>query len=82
MDIIITYGNKEYIIELKIWHGENYEKEAFQQLGNYLESRNNNTGFLITFNFNKNKEYKREWIKLRNKDIYSIIVWKRYCCKI
>ena len=26
MDLVITYGYEEHIIELKIWHGEEYRK--------------------------------------------------------
>ncbi len=40
MDIIITYSGEEHIIELKIWHGENCEKNALEQLAKYIDILN------------------------------------------
>jgi len=74
MDLIVNYGNEEHIIELKIWHGENYEHNAFIQLAKYLESKRKDKGYLVSFSFNKNKEYKKGWKKYSKKDIYAIVV--------
>ena len=74
MDIIITYGNEQFIVELKIWHGENYEKEAIEQLARYLESKRLDTGYLISFCFNKNFEYVKKWQSFNNKQIFAITV--------
>jgi hypothetical protein len=40
----------------------------------YLESKRENRGYLISFSFNKNKEYKKEWKKHNGKEIYAIVV--------
>jgi len=32
MDVVITYGNEEYIVELKIWHGDIHEKKSIKQI--------------------------------------------------
>lgn len=37
LDIVITYNNKMYILELKRWQGEEYHKKGLLQLGEYLE---------------------------------------------
>lgn len=74
MDIVVTYGEEQNIIELKIWHGENYEQEALEQLHGYLESKREDKGYLISFNFNKNKEYTKAWKKYKEKNIYAIVV--------
>jgi hypothetical protein len=74
MDIIVSFGTEEHIIELKIWHGDNYEQNSLEQLSGYLETRRKKTGYLVSFNFNKNKEYTKEWKKHNNKDIYAIVV--------
>ncbi|MCI6188505.1 MAG: AAA-like domain-containing protein, partial [Clostridium sp.] len=37
LDIVITYNNHKYIIELKIWHGDNYHQRGLKQLANYLD---------------------------------------------
>lgn len=55
-DVIVDYLGKQYIIELKIWHGEEYNRRGENQLGDYLEAYHQKTGYMLSFNFNKNKE--------------------------
>jgi hypothetical protein len=74
MDLVVTYGGEQHIVELKIWHGENYEQEALEQLAGYLESKREKKGYLISFSFNKNKAYTKEWQRQKDKDIYAIVV--------
>jgi hypothetical protein len=49
MDIVVTYGSEVFIIELKIWHGEEREKDAYGQLAGYVKSQDETTGYLISF---------------------------------
>ena len=44
------------MIELKIWHGEEYHKRGERQLLEYLEYYHLDKGYVISFNFNKKKE--------------------------
>jgi hypothetical protein len=74
MDIVITYNLKQYIIELKIWRGKKLESSALKQLSGYLKSRNENEGYLLIFNFNKDKEYTSDWKEKDGKRIYEVIV--------
>ena len=74
MDIVITYNKKQYIIELKIWHGEKYEEKGIDQLVRYLDIQNEGEGYMVIFNFNKNKEYTKEWIEVDGKKIFEVIV--------
>ncbi len=74
MDIVITYGDEEYIVELKIWHGEIHEKNSIKQIVGYLDSKRKDTGYLVSFSFNKNKEYSKEWKKQGDKEVYAIVV--------
>ena len=55
-DVIVDYLGKQYIIELRIWHGEEYNRRGVEQLGDYLDSYHQKTGYMLSFNFNKNKE--------------------------
>ncbi|MCQ2129118.1 MAG: ATP-binding protein [Bacteroidaceae bacterium] len=55
-DLIINYNNHEYVIELKIWHGNAYNERGEEQLTGYLEHFNLQTGYLISFCFNKDKQ--------------------------
>ncbi|MEI3337835.1 MAG: AAA-like domain-containing protein [Clostridium sp.] len=74
LDVVITYNSNKYIIELKIWHGEEYHEKGLNQLVDYLNINEQNKGYLLIFNFNKNKEYKKEKIVLDNKDILAVYV--------
>ncbi|MCI6189380.1 MAG: AAA family ATPase, partial [Clostridium sp.] len=74
LDIVITYNNHKYIIELKIWHGDNYHQRGLKQLANYLDINEQDKGYLLVFNFNKNKEYKKEEIFIDNKEITTVFV--------
>ena len=76
MDIVVTYGKEEHIIELKLWHGDQYWKDGIEQLEGYLDSRNNETGYLVSFSFNQNKEYTSGWIaeEETGKHIFEIVI--------
>jgi hypothetical protein len=74
MDVVITYNKKQYIIELKICNGESYKEKGIEQLCKYLEVQCEDTGYMIIFNFNKNKEYTNKWIDIDSKTIYEVIV--------
>ena len=73
MDIVITYKNKRYVIELKRWYGEKKHQQGLNQLWVYLETCSLNQGYLLVYNFNKNKEYKQETIEVKGKQIF--VVW-------
>ncbi|MBU3102797.1 GxxExxY protein [Clostridium gasigenes] len=72
LDIVVTYNNFKYIIELKIWRGESYHKKGIQQLYDYLDIHSVDEGYLLIFNFNADKEYKDEVIKINNKDLFTV----------
>ena len=76
MDLVITFNHKEYIIELKIWHGTEYEISGRDQLSEYLETRNLAEGYLVTFSFLKEKsvQEKPEWIEHNDKRIYEAVI--------
>jgi hypothetical protein len=54
--VIVDYLGCQYIIELKIWHGERYNSEGEKQISDYLDYWNLNTGYMLSFNFNKVKK--------------------------
>ncbi|MBQ9662358.1 MAG: AAA-like domain-containing protein [Oscillospiraceae bacterium] len=55
-DVIVDYLGRQYIIELKIWRGERYNAEGERQICEYLDYWNLNAGYMLSFNFNQNKE--------------------------
>ena len=55
-DIIIDYKGKQYVIELKIWHGDEYNSRGEALLSDYLNYFDLNEGYMLSFCFNKNKQ--------------------------
>jgi hypothetical protein len=76
MDLVVTYNHKEYIIELKIWHGTEYEISGRDQLSEYLDARCKSEGYLVTFSFLKEKtvQEKPEWIEHNGKRIFEAVI--------
>ena len=74
MDIVITYGNVKHIVELKIWNGEAYRVKGIEQLTQYMDEQGVKEGYLLTFNFNKNKKYSADWTSIDNKRIFEVMV--------
>lgn len=74
MDIVVTFGNEKFIIELKIWSGEKYEEKGLEQLADYLQIQNLNTGYMLIFNFNKNEQYNSEWMEVKDKKVFEVIL--------
>lgn len=73
-DIIIDYKGKRFIIELKIWRGEEYHARGEKQLFDYLDYYKEEKGYLLSFNFNKNKETGIQELELEGKRIFEVTV--------
>ncbi len=74
MDVVIHYKGKRYIIELKIWHGERYNVEGEKQIKEYLDYWDLDTGYMLSFNFNKKKESGVRRIRIEDKTLFEGIV--------
>ena len=70
-DVIIDYLGQQYIIELKIWRGERYNAEGEQQINDYLNYWNLETGYMLSFNFNKNKETGVKRVEIGDKVLFE-----------
>ncbi len=55
-DIIVDYEEQRFITEMKLWHGNAYNKRGEEQLAGYLDFYKQDIGYLLSFNFNKNKK--------------------------
>lgn len=73
-DIIVDYMGRQYVIELKIWRGNEYNKRGQQQLLDYLEYYHLDKGYLLSFNFNKNKNTGIKEIEMDHKKIFEVVV--------
>ena len=58
LDMMVTYNQFKYVIELKIWDGEAYYEAAKQQLADYLERENLDVGYMLIHDFRK-KQHRR-----------------------
>lgn len=73
-DIIVDYRGEQFIVELKIWHGNEYNERGEEQLTDYLEYYHKDKGYLLSFNFNKNKRTGVRKIKAGSKTIIEAVV--------
>ncbi len=73
-DIIVDYLGEQFVVELKIWHGDEYHKRGEKQLLEYLEYYHLNKGYMISFNFNKKKETGSKRIVINDKTIVEAVV--------
>ena len=56
MDVVIHYLGRRYVVELKIWRGPRYHENGEKQILEYLDYFGLTTGYMVSFNFNQNKE--------------------------
>lgn len=57
-DVIVDYLGEQFVVELKIWHGNEYHEG----------------GYLLSFNFNKEKEVGVREIRIGGKVIVEAVV--------
>ncbi|GHV13118.1 hypothetical protein AGMMS49938_07090 [Fibrobacterales bacterium] len=74
-DVLVLFGNTQFIVELKIWRGDNAHEKAYRQLAEYLESKGEQTGYLLTFDFRKNREefFSAAWVDYESKRIFDVV---------
>jgi len=77
MDIVIDFGGEQFIVELKLWYGEASHEKALEQLAGYLDSKNKDTGYLLTFDFRKENNIGKpqaKWVEHKGKRIFDCMV--------
>lgn len=75
LDIVITFGTKKHIVELKIWRGEVYHREGIGQLCDYLDRQNERMGYLLIYDLRKESGRTGEWEKIENKGKKIFTAW-------
>ena len=73
-DIIVDYLGEQFIVELKIWHGNEYNERGEQQLADYLDYFHQKKGYMLSFNFNKKKVTGIKEIRLGGRTIIEAVV--------
>jgi hypothetical protein len=65
----VDYLGEQFVIELKIWRGNEYNERGERQLMDYLDYYNKDRGYLLSFNFNQKKEVGVREIRVGDKVI-------------
>jgi hypothetical protein len=65
MDVVVDFNDEQFIVELKIWKGEQKHEKSYEQLIEYLNSKNKSDGYLLTFDFRKRRAAKpsAKWVR-------------------
>ena len=74
MDIAVTFFQHKYIIELKMWRGNVAHKKGLVQLGDYLDRQHQDQGFMVVFEQNVEKTWKKGWIRANGKKVFAVWV--------
>ncbi len=53
--MIVDYRGERFIVELKIWHGGEYNKRGETQVADYLDYYHQTKGYMVSFNFNRKR---------------------------
>ncbi|MDE7273079.1 MAG: ATP-binding protein [Lachnospiraceae bacterium] len=73
-DVIVDYLGEQFIVELKIWHGSEYNERGEKQLTDYLDYYHKDIGYMLSFNFNKDKKTGVKEIQIGDKTIVEAVV--------
>ena len=75
MDLVVNYGRDRFIIELKTWKGEIYNKDGVEQLLAYMDNYSEQRGYLLTFDFRKKpQKHDPQWTRHEDKEIFEVRV--------
>ena len=73
-DIIIDYHGEQFVVETKIWRGNEYHSRGESQLVRYLDDYGLDMGYLLSFNFNQNKQIGVHEIRINGKVLIEAVV--------
>ena len=73
-DVIVDYLGERFVVELKIWHGREYNERGQKQLLDYLDYFRLDMGYMLSFNFNKKKTVGVQKIQIEDKTVVEAVV--------
>lgn len=73
-DIIVDYLGEQFVIETKIWRGNEYNLRGESQLAEYLADYGLHTGYMLSFNFNQRKQIGIREIVVNGKRLIEAVV--------
>ena len=72
--MIVDYLGEQFVVEMKIWRGNEYNERGERQLSEYLDYYHLKKGYMLSFNFNKKKEIGVREITIGDKVIVEAVV--------
>lgn len=75
LDVVITFENHKYIIELKTWRGDAYHREGIRQLCDYLDRQHRDKGYLLIFDTRKETGYRGKVDTLEREGKQLFVAW-------
>ena len=73
-DVIVDFCGNQYIIELKIWRGQAYHEKGEKQVIEYLDYYHLDKGYMLSFNFNKDKKTGVRTVQFGDKTLVEAVV--------
>lgn len=75
MDVVMTFLDKKYIVELKIWRGEKAHEAGLKQLAAYLDNQGLEEGFLVIFDpRTRSKSWDQKHLEVAGKRVFAVWV--------
>lgn len=74
LDIVVTFYEHKYIIELKLWYGAKAHDKGLKQLADYLDRQNQEKGWLLIFEHQRKKTWGKKSIKKHGKEMFAVWV--------
>lgn len=73
-DVVVDYRGEQFVVEMKVWHGNEYNKRGERQLIEYLNDYHQKKGYMLSFNFNKKKQIGVHEIMIGDKTVIEAVV--------
>ncbi len=73
-DVVVDYLGEQFVLEMKIWHGNEYNERGEKQLVDYLDYFHLDKGYMLSFNFNKNKQVGVKKMQVRGRTLIEAVV--------
>ncbi len=73
-DVIVDYLGEQFVVEMKIWRGNEYHTRGEEQLTDYLNYYRLKKGYMVSFNFNQNKDIGVKSIVVGDKLLVEAVV--------
>ncbi|MCI9338702.1 MAG: 9-O-acetyl-N-acetylneuraminate esterase [Lachnospiraceae bacterium] len=73
-DVVVDYRGEQFVVEMKIWRGNEYNERGERQLVEYLDYFRQKKGYMLSFNFNRKKESGIKTIQLGDKMLVEAVV--------